>query len=221
MEDIISRTKRYILDLFFPKACIGCKLRGESLCDSCILYIRKAERETRKDIYACFDYRDPVIRKAIWDLKYHRLSHLGQKLGQLMYETFMEELSEMRMYSKGQPLLIIPVPLSRTKARLRGYNQTKSIAEGLSRSSSKEIFEIGNNIVKKKINTKPQARIANRMKRLENVRGVFEIKKSDRVRGRTIIVIDDVTTTGGTMNEMIKILKRAGAKKVVGFAVAH
>ena len=56
---------------------------------------------------------------------------------------------------------------------------------------------------------------------MENVRGVFEIKNPEIVKGRTIVVIDDVTTTGGTISEIIKILKKAGAKKVVGFAVAH
>ncbi|MEK7106073.1 MAG: phosphoribosyltransferase family protein, partial [Patescibacteria group bacterium] len=64
-------------------------------------------------------------------------------------------------------------------------------------------------------------RITNRNERLKNVKGVFEIKNPEVVKGRTIIIIDDVTTTGGTIKEILKLLKNSGAKKAVGFTVAH
>jgi predicted amidophosphoribosyltransferase len=76
-------------------------------------------------------------------------------------------------------------------------------------------------LVIKNINTKPQARIENRKERLKNLEGAFSVVDEQYIKARTIIVIDDVTTTGGTMNEISKILKSAGAKKVVGIAIAH
>ncbi len=211
----------WISDLLFPETCFGCKKRGESLCDNCILNIRHAERETSSGIYALYDYRDPLIKRAIWNLKYYHRFNLGKKLGKLLYEGLIEEISEMRTYTGGQSIYVIPVPLSPARAKERGYNQAEIIARGFCDCVNKEVLELRNDIVKKKIDTKPQAKIVNRTQRLRNIHNVFEIKDEEKIRDRMIIVIDDVTTTGGTINEIIKILKRCGAKKVVGFAVAH
>ncbi|MDE2031120.1 MAG: ComF family protein [Patescibacteria group bacterium] len=220
-RNLIKSIKWYLLDIIFPEACLGCKNRGESLCNQCILKIRNTERETDKNIMAVYDYRDPLIKKAIWDLKYHHRLNLGKKLGAMLYEFFLEEIANMEAYTKGQSILVIPVPLSRHREKERGYNQAQIIAYGLSSSGEKGLFELNNNIVVKKFDTKPQAKIANRRERLLNVKNIFEIRKNKTVKGRTILVIDDVTTTGGTINEIIKILKKGGAKKVVGFALAH
>lgn len=211
----------WISDLLFPETCFGCKKRGESLCDNCILNIRHAERETSSGIYALYDYRDPLIKRAIWNLKYYHRFNLGKKLGKLLYEGLIEEISEIRIYTRGQSIYVIPVPLSPVRLKERGYNQAEIIARGFCNCAGKEVLELRNNIVKKKIDTKPQAKIANRTQRLRNIRNVFEIQNQEKIKGRTIIVIDDVTTTGGTITEIIKILKKSGAKKVVGFAVAH
>ena len=128
--------------------------------------------------------------------------------------------SDMRIYTD-QSILVIPVPLSRSRGKERGYNQAEIIARGFIDASDEGIFELRGDIINKKLDTKPQARITNRTERLRNIKNVFEVKNQIDVKGRTIIVIDDVTTTGGTLNEIIKILKKSGAKKVVGFAVAH
>lgn len=219
--NFIKSIRWWILDLIFPETCFGCRKKGSSLCDNCILKIRKAERETESSIYAVYDYRDPLIKRAIWDLKYHHRLNLGRKLGQLLYEAFIEEVSDMRIYSSGQPLIVIPVPLSPTRKKKRGYNQAEIIAREFALSGGKEVLELQNNIIKKKIDTKPQAKITNRNERLRNIKDVFEIKNPSFVKGRTVIIIDDVTTTGGTIKEIIKLLKNSGAKKVVGFAIAH
>jgi ComF family protein len=168
-----------------------------------------------------FDYRDPLIKKVIWELKYHHKRYLGGKLGQLLYEFFMEDISEMKIDVSGRSIFVIPVPISNKKTKIRGYNQALTIAKGFCHPAPAGIFELKDKIIIKKIETLPQARITNRQQRLKNVRGIFEIKNGDIVKGRTIIIIDDVTTTGGTISEIIKILKKSGAKSVVGFAVAH
>ncbi|MFA7000234.1 MAG: phosphoribosyltransferase family protein [Candidatus Paceibacterota bacterium] len=170
---------------------------------------------------AVYDYRDPVVKKAIWKLKYYKNPYLGERLGLLLYESLMEEINLLQMFSLGSPILIIPVPVSRNKRKLRGYNQSEIIARNFCKMAERNMFQIKNNIVFKKLNTIPQARLTNRNKRLQNIKGAFEIKNKELVRGKTIIIIDDVTTTGGTILEIMKILKKAGAKKVLGFAVAH
>ena len=217
----VNKIKNFLLDMLFPTKCVGCAKNDQVLCNVCISKIRLAERETDKDILAVFDYRDEIIKKAIWELKYHHKRYLGEKLGHLLYESMIEELGNMKTYVAGRSIFVVPVPISNKKTRLRGYNQALAIAKGFCNSTPQRAFEIKNNIVFKKVDTLPQAKITNRKRRLENVRGVFGIKNSEIVKGRTVIVIDDVTTTGGTINEVMKILKKSGAKKVIGFAVAH
>lgn len=217
----LNKIKKLLLDTLFPIKCIGCKTKNEIFCDICISNTKLTERKTDENIVAMFDYRDKVIRDAIWALKYHHKKYLGEKLGELLYEYLIEDISEMKMQVSGRSILVIPIPISKKKVRTRGYNQSFYITKGFCNKENKNTLEMKNDIVFKKINTTPQAKITNRKRRLENIKGVFEIKNKERVVGRTIIVIDDVTTTGATMNEVIKILKKSGAKKVVGFAIAH
>jgi ComF family protein len=216
-----GKIKNFVLDLLFPVKCLGCDMKNEVLCDYCISKIHRNDRETENNITAMFDYREPLVRKVIWELKYHHKRYLAEKLGQLLYEFMMEDISDMKMEVSGRAIFVIPVPISGKKTKLRGYNQSLAIAKGFCRLREPGIFEIKDNIIFKKVDTLPQARITNRKRRLENVRGVFDIKNKDVIKGRTIIVMDDVTTTGGTINEVMKILKKAGAKNIVGFAVAH
>jgi len=217
----VKKVSNFVLDIMFPLNCLGCHARGEVLCDTCVSKIQLAERETSPDILAVFDYRDLLIKKAIWELKYRHKRYLGERLGQLLYEFLIEDISEIKTYVSGRSIYVIPVPISNTKKKTRGYNQTNAIARGFCENEKNTILELRKDIVFKKIDNLPQARITNRKRRLENVRGVFGIKNPEIVKRRTIIVIDDVTTTGGTISEIMKILKSEGAKKVVGFAVVH
>ncbi|MFA6251147.1 MAG: phosphoribosyltransferase family protein [Candidatus Paceibacterota bacterium] len=217
----LKSIKKFLLDILFPAKCTGCRTKNEILCDNCILKIRPAERETERDIIAVFDYRDPVIKKAIWELKYYHKRYLGEKMGQLLYESLIEEIADLKTEVAGRSIYVVPVPISKKKTHARGYNQALIIARGFCHFGEPGVLELKNNLVIKKIETTPQAKITNRKRRLQNVRGVFETINPDLIRGRTIIIIDDVTTTGGTISEIIKILKKAGAKKVIGFTVAH
>ncbi len=146
---------------------------------------------------------------------------MGKRFGQLLYEYLIEEISDLKTITTGRTIFVIPVPISNIKNKKRGYNQTYIMAKEFCNSAPLNILELQNKIIFKKIETIPQAKIHNRQRRLKNVHGVFGIKNEKIIKGRTFIIIDDVTTTGGTINEIIKILKKAGAKKVIGFTVAH
>ncbi len=217
----IKSILQFFLELLFPSRCLGCGSKKEILCDSCMDKLPTAERETESSIFAVYDYRDPLVKKLIWELKYHHLPYLGQKLGDILYSSLIEEINEIRIFSSGCPIIVIPVPISKERRRLRGYNQSEIIAKNFCNSSLKGIFEFNKKIIYKKLNTTPQAKLTNRNRRLQNIKGAFGITKSENVKDKTIIVIDDVTTTGGTINEIIKLLKKSGAKKIIGFAVAH
>lgn len=217
----IKQIIAYIIEILFPTYCLGCKSKNEILCPDCISNISRTEKEIGKDIFAIFNYHDPIIKKIIWNLKYYKYSYLGKKLGEILYDELLENISEIRSYSMGSPIIVIPVPISKHKRKIRGYNQAEKIARGFCNSNKDRVFDLKENIIFKKLKTIPQARITNRERRLKNIKGSFEIKNNNIIIGKTIILIDDVTTTGGTMNEIMKLLKKSGAKKVIGFAIAH
>ena len=132
-----------------------------------------------------------------------------------------EDISDLRQIYSGQRFIIIPVPLHHDRLRERGYNQAEKIAKSFADKDDKKIFEIRTDIILKNKNTGHQARIHNKKIRLKNMIGAFSINKNINVKNRIIFVIDDVTTTGATLSEIIKILKKSGAKQVIGIAVAH
>lgn len=219
----VNKAWSALLDLIFPEACLGCKIQGEILCDRCIGMARRAERETPSHIYACYDYRDPLIKRIVWSLKYYKRQNLGDKLGISIYDSLLEDISDIRIFAGSSSIYVIPVPLSKSRQKSRGYNQAERIAKSFCSYGNKEgdAFLLRNDIVIKIKDTLPQARITNRNERLRNIKGAFRVEKPNTVRGKTIILIDDVATTGGTLSELMKILKKSGAKKVVGFTVAH
>ncbi len=209
------------LEILFPTKCIGCHKYEDILCNNCINNLKITERPTEDNIYALYDYKDPIVKDAIWKLKYHHIKYLGEKLGKLLYEGLIENIDEMKIFQQGSPIYIIPVPISNEKKENRGYNQSEVIAKSFCQSGNPNLFLYQNKIIIKNKNTIPQARLTNRNKRLQNIKGAFSIINTNIIKGKTVIIIDDVTTTGGTMLEIIKILKKSGAKKVIGFAVAH
>lgn len=218
---LTSKLKNFLLDSLFGQSCLGCRRKGLSLCDLCIAFTKHADTGTGQHIYACFDYHEPLIKKAIWNLKYYKKSSVGEELGKLLYEEMIEEIAELRQYSSGLPILVIPVPLSRQRLKERGYNQAKIIARAFCNSSNGNIFQLETSVIAKIKHTLPQAKLTNRTRRLRNLHNAFQVTNSEIIKNRTVILIDDVTTTGGTFQELFKILKHSGAKHVVGFAVAH
>lgn len=213
--------KNFILDLFFPTYCNLCHKRGMEVCQNCSNTLPYPENEDKENIFACFQYHDPTIKKLLHSLKYYKKKNIGLTLGGYMYDRLIEEISELHTFSLGSEIILIPVPVTKKRLHERGYNQAELIALGLVSKDKEKIFKLEKDLVVKIKDTPPQARINNRNKRLKNIVGCFDIKNTNKIKGKTIIVIDDVTTTGGTINEIIKLLKKSGAKKIVGFAVAH
>ncbi len=145
-------------------------------------------------------------------------------MGEALYERTLEEISNIRIFGAGRPILIIPIPLSKTRMRERGYNQAELLAKAFIKNAEENVFELRTDILTKGKDTPPQARITNRNQRLQNIKGAFSFHKNfnpNEIQGRTIIVVDDITTTGGTLTEAMQMFEKAGAKKVVGCAVAH
>ena len=133
----------------------------------------------------------------------------------------MEELSELSVMENFREPLLIPIPLSPKRYRERGYNQAELICRELIKIDRNKNFKLEKNILIKPKETEHQARIKNRRERLENIVGSFSVKNVESIKNRNIILIDDITTTGATLAEARKILKKSGARKIIAFTVAH
>jgi ComF family protein len=183
-----------------------------------------ALRESAKWIFPIYDYRHPPIKKLLWLFKYNHKKRLAKIFAEILYGRIVEELSELSIMENFREPILIPIPLSRERFRERSYNQTELICEELIRldtSPRAHQLNLEKNILIKKIDTPHQAQIHDRRHRLKNVVGSFTLKNSDMINGKNIILIDDITTTGATLSEARKVLKKAGAKKIIAFTVAH
>ncbi len=211
------------LDTLFPIYCMGCKERGSYLCIPCLADSPAAEREGLPWVSPLFDYRHPPVKKALWLLKYKNKKQLGHTFAQVLYGKIIEELSELSIMENFREPLLIPIPLSKKRYRERGYNQAELIAEELVKIDNNINFTLANDVLIKIKDVEHQARIRNRRERLQNIVGSFGIQasKENIVYKRNIILIDDILTTGATLSEAKKVLKAAGARKVIAFTVAH
>ena len=171
-------------------------------------------------IFSLWDYRHKKVRELIRYLKNHNDTMLKKEIASLMAEHIMGYLGDQQSLSYFREALCIPVPVSKKRLRGRGFNQTEALAKQL----AQKIGGTHNNtIVQKNIHNKKQALIQNRRERFENVVGVFSIneKKKHLIENKDIIIVDDLTTTGATLMEMKKVLKKNGARKVIAVTIAH
>jgi len=214
-----------ILNIVFPVKCVSCGKNGKDFCLKCLSDAPLAERETAKWIFPLYDYRHPSIKKALQLFKYNGKKRLANIFAEILYGKIIEELSELSVMENFTNAILIPIPLSAKRYRERGFNQAELICKELIKLDKEKNFSLENNILIKPRETEHQARIHNRTERLKNIIGSFSIKNEkeniSKIKGRNIILIDDITTTGATLNEAKKTLKQAGARKVIAFTVAH
>ncbi|MCE9549153.1 hypothetical protein K8Q98_02020 [Candidatus Nomurabacteria bacterium] len=172
-----------------------------------------------------YEYRHPPIKKSIWLLKYGGKKELANIFAEIMHGRILEELAEFNiMYNFREPLLV-PIPLSKERYKERGFNQAELICKKLVEIDNNANFKLLKEVLIKPTNTLHQAKIENRAKRMKNIIGSFAIKDGggnlELIKNRNIMLIDDVTTTGATLSEAKKVLKQAGAKKIIAFTLAH
>ena len=196
-----------ILAVLFPQKCLGCKKENEILCSDCLLKINRPDTPHLNGIHIAANYQDLVLKKALWMLKYQGVKQLAKPLAELIKERIWKKLET-------GDWLIVPVPLSKNKLRHRGYNQAELIARELPGNVRADVLF-------KKFHTKSQVEVKDKEERLANIIGSFEVRNPEKIKGKKIILIDDVLTTGATMREAKKVLKQAGAKKVIGIVVAR
>ncbi len=169
---------------------------------------------------ALFQYKNRLARRAIWEIKYSGNVKITEKFSKLLYEFIIENISDEMSFSNFTKPIILPIPADKSSLREKGFNQCILIAKEIYKLDGGKNFEICFDALKKIKETEHQSKIKNRARRLKNLEESM-LADTKRIAGRNIILIDDVITTGATMIEASRSLKEAGAKKIIGFAIAH
>jgi ComF family protein len=184
-------------------------------------------RAARSDEYlgdntlAALRYRDPLVRAAVWALKYHESRHASALLAEALHAELTEHLADRGPFEMAETYLLVPVPLSSARLRERGFNQATLLAKTLCTLHPELPLTFAEGILVRITDTPHQTKIRRRAERLANVVGCFAVSHPERIRGKNIIVLDDVTTTGATLAEARRVLLEAGAREVLALAVAH
>jgi competence protein ComFC len=226
----LANLERMALSLLFPQWCLGCRKEGEYICNSCRSSLPKIAgplcpkcgRPQASGILCpdCISWnssidgiRSPfrfegVIREAVHQFKYKNLRALAPTLGAMMAD-----------YLQTNPIpgeILVPVPLHPKRWRERGYNQSGLLAKELGKTAGLPVIEDG--LMRQKY-TPPQAKTLNVVERKKNAIGAFSCHSD--LKNKKIIVIDDVSTSGATLDACATVLKTAGADSVWGLTLAR
>ncbi len=220
MAKTISALSR-VLQLLAPRACsvCGCRLSGEEevICCSCDLNLPRtnyASDAYENEMAKMFWLRIPIERAAalffyhahskatnmIYELKYHGHPEIGEKMG-----IFAAREMSMANFFDGIDM-IIPIPLAKKRMRQRGYNQSEWIAKGISAYTH---IPVMTDVVERKSFSGSQTHLQ-RLGRADNVENVFHLLRPEVVRGKHVLLVDDVCTTGATIVACGKALEEAG-----------
>ncbi len=178
---------------------------GDHKCGSCITEPPRFDTALSWGIY------EQSLALAIKRYKFHDALGLGGLLSGLLQETYD------RQPAAHEPDLLIPVPLHKRRLRERGYNQSALLGRSLARR--RKIYCEANQLKRIRF-TRPQVGLTLNQRK-KNVEGAFKLERSERVKGLKVVLVDDVITSGATVMECAKVLKRAGAEEVHVLALAR
>lgn len=225
-----------LIDLIFPKKCVVCKKSGSYLCENCFAFLSfdpkslcllcnnptfnnlthpKCKRKYAIDgCFSALSY-NKTTQKLIYNFKYKPyLTDLKNVLADLFYESIIQN-EQFQSQIKKREWVLVPIPLSTVKLRRRGYNQAEILAKEL---SIRFKFPV-QNILERSKETKTQVGLSNLQRKL-NIKEAFRLK-SQNSKVVNIFLVDDVVTTGSTLSEASKVLKKAGAQGVFGLTLAR
>jgi len=218
-------------DLVFPPVCPACSAplprRGGIACPACRdalvpvdewdepyrrVLAGLSEEGTVTDLVSAWYFeRDGPVRALMHRLKYGGMTAIGVEFGRMLGERIREA-------GLGESDLIIPLPLHPSRMRERGYNQSDYIARGVSAVTGRPV---GRRLIRRKRFTASQTPFGLRARR-DNVRDAFALRPHAvrAVEGRTVLLVDDVVTTGSTLRSCAGVLHRAGVRSVIACTVA-
>ena len=228
-----------LLDLLFPKTCIGCGKYGRYFCDSCVLEIRQSElvcpfcekqnlggvvhavceRRYGLDGFWYLGVYNGALRKAIQKLKYKWVSGIASELVDITLEYWAKNspvvLDKVKK-NRGQDWIVTSVPLHIRRQNWRGFNQSELLAKLFAQRLGLRYL----NLLRRIRNTTPQMKLLAH-ERKTNIKNAFEPAVSHQLSDVSVLLIDDVWTTGSTLKECCYVLKRNGAGKVWALTIAR
>jgi len=222
----------FLIDLFFPKFCLGCGYIGVYLCPSCLKKLESVKLDTclyckRPSLFGlthsnCIKklnvdgllviyHYNPILKRIIKNIKYRLATEVWQEFYKIIEPQVIIKLS---FYKKLSTCFVIqPIPLSKIKYNERGFNQANLISIFFQKFLHFPIVDL---LIRKK-EISAQAQIKNKKERYLNIKGTFV---GQQCVHPNIILVDDIVTSGSTVKEAVRVLKKAGAKKVYVLALA-
>lgn len=216
MTNFFSTVIEKVINWIFPPR------RTEGLVSlvetSDILSLPRA-KDVDENTFALFSYKDPRVSALIWEIKYHKNIRAIEAVAPLLADMILEEYSEKSLFENWSQCLLVPVPSSKNKIKKRGYSHTELIAQAVVKRLPKSIVYL-QNVLKKVTETLEQNKLPHRALRLKNLVNSQEVVDS-LPQGASVILLDDVTTTGATLVESRRALRAAGVKNIIAFTIAH
>jgi competence protein ComFC len=227
MKNVIPKLMEGFLQLIYPPVCNVC---GEQfindspvpgICQKCLDSFQTISAGFVKErilnrltsinldtLHVLFEF-DENLQQIIHSIKYRKMDRLAYGFGLYCQSHLPPALL-------AKDALVLPVPLHPSREKERGYNQSYHIARGLFHTQKQIIVR---DLFTRRRNTKSQTTL-DRQQRQNNVKDAFEIRNPEKVLSKTVIIVDDVVTTGATLNECAGNLKAFGVKEVIGLALA-
>ena len=200
-----------ILDILFPKACLGCGREGTYICKDCAIFLSEVdmiEAGPRSNIMSVWEY-EGLMEKLILKIKYDGCYDIINELVEKAFKTIELNLPP--------DIYITYVPMYRKKEKRRGFNQAELIAKKVGERTNRPVVKLLEKIKdnRSQVGLGPQ-------ERAENVKNVFKmIEVRPRSMWQNVLIVDDVYTTGATVGECVRVLKKSGVKNVWGFTLSR
>lgn len=208
-----------ILNIIYPQTCGICeKISKQPICKKCETSINEllqykinnySDKDFTRHLYL-FKYTG-IIREKIIQYKFQDKAYLNE-----MFVNFVVKNKKICGFFENCDI-IMPVPISKNRKKARGYNQTELISRKIANEIENLVFEPC--ILKKVKDIIPQSTLT-REKRKENVKNAYIVVNEEKIQGKNIVLLDDVFTTGSTVNECSRVLKVAGAKNIDVLTIA-
>lgn len=213
--ELLIKIKALLLEVIFPPVVLpkNLKVNGTLFCGKCHARLPENKKICHRDwpylLGAATGYDNEAVRKMIWRLKYSKKPGYAEPLATILARTAEKIGIDWSKFT------IIPIPLSKERLAERGFNQSERLSERL---AAKIGVPLERNFLLRVKNTRPQVELENYDQRKNNVSGAFAT--AGDAEKKNFILVDDVSTSGATMLEAAKTLKRAGARNIIGLVVA-
>lgn len=200
-----------LFNFIFPSSCFVCKKEKNFICQNCLNNFSLCINQKNSDTYSHYSYKDKNIQKIIKAMKYYHQRNL------IKYITF-PIIKNVPVFINEENSLLVPIPTTTIRKYLRGYNQSEEIAKIISAELN---LPYTFDLLKRNKQTKRQVSVRTISARLKNQKGSFILNNVGKYKNKNIILIDDVITTGATINEAKNILIKNGFKNIKAVTLAH